>query len=297
MLAHSADGVALATRVAYRPGTPADAAAAGAICYEAFKSIAGRHAFPADFPSADAAIGLLSQLFARSDVSSVVAESNGRVIGSNFLWENGVIAGVGPITIDPAAQNGGVGRRLMLEVLARAKQRGFAGVRLVQATYHSRSLSLYTKLGFDAREALSNVQGPPLHVAIPGCEVRAARAADADGCNALCARIHGHGRAGELAEAIAHGSATVVERASRITGYATVIGFFGHAVAETNDDLKALIGAADGFAGPGLLVPTRNGELLRWCLAHGLRVVQPLTLMSVGLYNEPAGAFLPSIIY
>jgi hypothetical protein len=26
-------------------------------------------------------------------------------------------------------------------------------------------------------------------------------------------------------------------------------------------------------------------------------VVQPLTLMSLGLYNEPRGAFLPSIIY
>jgi predicted N-acetyltransferase YhbS len=283
--------------VTYRSGTPADAATAGAICYEAFKSIAGRHAFPADFPSADAATGLLSLLLARSDVYSVVAEMNGRIVGSNFLWENGVIAGVGPITIDPSAQNEGVGRRLMVEVLKRAKQRNFAGVRLVQAAYHSRSLSLYAKLGFDAREPLSNVQGPPLHVAVPGCAVRAARAADADDCNALCRRVHGHDRAGDLAEAIADGSATVVERAGRITGYATVVGFFGHAVAETNDDLKALIAAADGFAGPGFLVPTRNGGLLRWCLANGLRVVQPLTLMSAGLYNAPAGAFLPSILY
>ncbi|MEW6604593.1 MAG: GNAT family N-acetyltransferase, partial [Thermoproteota archaeon] len=35
----------------------------------------------------------------------------------------------------------------------------------------------------------------------------------------------------------------------------------------------------------------------QWCLEHGLRVVQPLILMSVGLYNEPAGAFMPSILY
>jgi hypothetical protein len=26
-------------------------------------------------------------------------------------------------------------------------------------------------------------------------------------------------------------------------------------------------------------------------------VVEPMTLMTVGLYNEPAGAFLPSILY
>jgi hypothetical protein len=33
------------------------------------------------------------------------------VVGSNFLWEGDAIAGVGPITVDPAAQNGSVGRR------------------------------------------------------------------------------------------------------------------------------------------------------------------------------------------
>jgi hypothetical protein len=44
-------------------------------------------------------------------------------------------------------------------------------------------------------------------------------------------------------------------------------------------------------------LPTRNGEVFRWCLENGLRVVQPMTLMSVGLYDEPAGAYLPSILY
>ena len=35
---------------------------------------------------------------------------------------------------------------------------------------------------------------------------------------------------------------------------------------------------------------------MRWCLEHGLRVTQPLTLMTVGLYNAPpesAGAVHP----
>jgi hypothetical protein len=44
-------------------------------------------------------------------------------------------------------------------------------------------------------------------------------------------------------------------------------------------------------------VPTRNAALFRWCLESGLRVVQPMTLMTIGLYNEPAGAYLPSILY
>jgi hypothetical protein len=93
------------------------------------------------------------------------------------------------------------------------------------------------------------------------------------------------------------GLASVVEREGRITAYATVLAFFGHAVAETNTDLQALIASVDSFDGPGILVPSRNSALFRWCLANGLRVVQPLTLMTVGLYNEPAGAWLPSILF
>ena len=89
----------------------------------------------------------------------------------------------------------------------------------------------------------------------------------------------------------------VVERAGRITGYTTRIGFFGHAIGESNDDLKALIGSAPSFAGPGFLLPTRNAPLLRWCLDHGLQIVQPMSLMSCGFYNKPAGAFLPSILF
>jgi len=30
---------------------------------------------------------------------------------------------------------------------------------------------------------------------------------------------------------------------------------------------------------------------------NGLRVVQPMTLMTSGLYNEPAGVYLPSVLF
>jgi hypothetical protein len=170
-------------------------------------------------------------------------------------------------------------------------------VRLVQVAYHLRSMSLYSKLGFEVREPLACLQGPALGLNIPGCEVRAASRADLEACNRVCFCVHGHERGGELADAIDRGTAQVVLRAGRITGYTTGVAFFSHTVCETTDDLKALIGAADAFGGPGFLAPLRNGELMRWCLGHGLRVVQPMTLMSIGLYNEPAGAWLPSILY
>ncbi|HET6342374.1 MAG TPA: GNAT family N-acetyltransferase [Gemmatimonadota bacterium] len=285
------------TTINLRAGRPDDGESCGSICYEAFRTIADQHNFPRDFPTPEVAAGLLSQLFSRSDIYSVVAEVERRVVGSNFLWENAMIAGVGPITVDPALQNVAVGRRLMEDVIRRAQDRGFAGIRLVQAAYHNRSLSLYAKLGFDAREPLSTVQGPAFGLEIPGYAVRSANEADLDACNKLCVRVHGHDRGAELLEAIKQGTATVVTHHGRVTGYATMVGFFGYAVGETNEDLKALIGAATEFPGPGFLLPTRNSELLRWCLGNGLRVVQPMTLMSIGLYNEPGGVFLPSVIY
>src|SRR5688572_4210724 len=225
-------------QIILRPGRPDDAAACGSICYEAFKTFAEHHRFPPDFPAPEIAIGLLSHILSRSDVYSVVAEADGKLVGSNFLWENAVIAGVGPITIDPAAQNVAVGKRLMEDVMRRAREREFAGVRLVQAAYHNRSLSLYTKLGFDAREPLSTIQGPALGFELPGHPVRAAREEDLPACNELCRRVHGHDRGLELCDAVRQGTATVVEHAGCISGYATVIGFFGHAVGESNEDLK-----------------------------------------------------------
>jgi predicted N-acetyltransferase YhbS len=282
--------------VALRQATVADVPELGRICYQAFGAIADQHNFPHDFPNVEVAAGLISFLAGHPGFYGVVAERDGRPVGSNFLDERSQIAGVGPITVDPGVQNGGVGRQLMQAVLDRADERGFLGVRLVQAGYHARSFSLYASLGFDVREPLACMQGDALRLTIPGRTVRPARESDLDTCNQLCRRVHGHTRAGDLADAIQAGTATVVEHAGRITGYATSIAFFGHAVGETDDDVKSLIGAAPAFEGPGFLVPARS-PLLRWCLSQKLRTVQLMTLMSVGLYNEPRGAFLPSILY
>ncbi|HUB86506.1 MAG TPA: GNAT family N-acetyltransferase [Verrucomicrobiae bacterium] len=280
-----------------RSGKPEDGPACGKICFDAFTAISNRHNFPPDIPSAEIATGFLTMLLSRPDIYSIVAEAGGKIIGSNFLWEGDTIAGIGPITIDPKNQDGGVGRRMMEDVMARVAQKNFAGARLVQAAFHSRSLSLYTKLGFDVREPLACIQGTPLKKSLPGFVVREAAPADLQACNELCRKVHGHDRKNELSGAVQQKTATVAARDGKIAGYTTGIGFFTHAVAENNDALKALIAAAPEFAGPGFLLPSRNGEVFRWCLNEGLRVTQPMTLMSIGLYNEPRGAFLPSILY
>jgi predicted N-acetyltransferase YhbS len=286
-----------AADVVIRVATPEDSAICGQICFEAFSSINATHGFPCDFPGPEAAAGVLSTMFSSDGFHCVVAEIDGRVVGSNCLDERSLIAGVGPITVNPEGQNSGVGRKLMQAVMDRANSRGAAGVRLVQAAFHNRSLSLYTNLGFDVRDPLSCLRGRTRERSIPGCVVRPAQAGDVDACNVLSRRVHGFDRGIELTQAVAQHTAAVVERGGRITGYATVLAFSGHATAETNPDLQALIASVDSFGGPGILVPSRNSGLLRWCLANGLKVVQPMTLMSTGLYNEPAGAWLPSILF
>jgi len=164
--------------VILRPGTPEDAEACGGICFEAFKSIAAEHNFPWPFPSAEVATGLMMRALAHPQVYSVVAERDGKVLGSNFLDERSPIAGVGPITVDPAVQNQTIGRQLMFDVLERGAQRSVAGVRLVQSAYNNRSLCLYTKLGFETRELLSRLDGDPLGIRFSGYEVRPAVKAD-----------------------------------------------------------------------------------------------------------------------
>lgn len=285
------------TPVTLRVATADDATACGQISFAAFSTISREHGFPPDIPNAEVGTAILSMIFSTPGFYCVVAESDGRIVGSNCLDERSMIRGVGPITVDPNTQNVGVGRKLMHAVMDRSKQKGAAGIRLVQAAFHNRSLSLYANLGFDIREPLSCMQGRTQQRSVPGCTVRQAAQADLETCNALSRGVHGFDRGADLAQAIEHGTARVVEREGRITGYATDLAFYGHATAECNIDLQALIASAESFGGPGILVPSRNNALFRWCLSNGLRVVQPMNLMTAGLYNEPSGAWLPSILF
>ena len=235
-------------------------------------------------------------MFSHPAFFCVVAEQNGKAIGSNCLDERTPIAGIGPITIDPAAQNRAVGRQLMQAVMTRATERKFAGIRLVQAAstivrsrYMRSSVSWCVSRcpvcrGRQFRKYCRGTRFGPRERETS----RPATTYVSESTATTWGRTH---------DAIQQGTAVVVEYGGNVTAYASSVAFFGHAVGETNEDLKALIAAAPAFQGSGILVPTRNAGLFRWCLENGLRVVQPMTLMTVGLYNEPAGAYLPSILF
>jgi predicted N-acetyltransferase YhbS len=284
-------------QVTVREAVDADWQECGRICFEAFATIAIRHGFPPDFPTVEAAAEPIRHLINHPQVYGVVAEADGRILGSSFLDERSLISAIGPVSVDPTAQDDGLGRALMGALLERVAERHAPGVRLVQIAYHNRSLSLYTKLGFDVRATFAAMHGEPLRLAMPGYAVRPACPDDEAECNALCVRVHGHDRAGELREAIASGTARVVEHLGQITGYTAGIAYWSHSVAGTNCDLQALIGAAEDFGTPGFLVPLDNAELFRWSLAHGLRVYFVANLMTAGIYQEPRGAYMPSVGY
>ena len=287
-----------------RPGNIDDADKVGTIIFNAFSTIAQRHGFHSDFPSIDIAKDTTMSLLSNPNFYSAIAEEDSKVIGINFLDErSNKVAGIGPLAVDPKSQNKGVGRQLMINTMQRAGDKKFAGMRLLQASYHNRSLALYASLGFETREPISTMQGKPIQtVTILGRNVRTATIEDIDYCNDICKQIHGHDRNGEIIDSIKQGSAKVAIHSGKITGYTCGLDFFNHSVGLTNDDIKALIAsvatADDGhYGGSGILIPTRNTQLFHWCLNNGLKLVQQLLLMTVGMYNEPAGSYMPSTLY
>lgn len=284
-----------------RPATPADHPDVARIVFDAFGWIAREHNFPPDFPQLEVARGMAQMALNHPKWFGVVAEVDGRVVGSNFLDQRDAIAAVGPITVDPSVHCKGIGRRLMQAVIDRGRQSGHPGIRLVQEPHNTISLPLYTSLGFDTTEPLALMTGKVAANPSPGVIVRPMTPADVPACAELCKRVHGFDRANELRDAIEPFRPHLLERGGRVVAYASAPAFWilNHGVAETDADLFDLLaGASAAFTEPlALLVPTRRGDFFRRCLAAGLRMVKPMTLMALGEYHQPKGAFWPSVGY
>jgi len=278
-----------------REGRIEDTQECAQICFDSFRAIAEEHNFQPDFPSVEAAVRVVSVMLEHEGFYCAVAERNGEVIGSNFLDERAEIVGLGPITVRRQAQDEGVGRLLLTDALERSDRRQATGVRLVQAAYHGRSMALYLKHGFEIREPLAAMTGTLRSIEMPDQNVRAVEVTDLDECEQLCLAVQGFSRNWELQDAISAGSALLAEHDGRVSAYTTNIGFGGHTVGRDAAAVMALVAATDRIRGSGFLLPLRSTDLLVWCLKQGLRIEQPLSLMSRGSYWEPQGVFLPSI--
>ena len=278
----------------------ADVETCGKIGFHAHKAISSAHGYPSEQPSIEFAVGMIKTLLANPNSWGALAERDSQILGSIFLhiFPPSPVAAIGPLTVEPSAE-GGVGRALMEASLVEARKRGYEQVRLVQSPSHLRSFVLYTKCGFTLREPLFLMHGNPVPSILgKKHDVRAARSEDISACNKICISIHGFSREMELRQAIDQRVATVnIDNGGNIAGYAAGLGFLGHAVAKTNEVLKALVANASAILGPGFFVPGRNSDLLRWLLDVGFRIVWPANLMTVGNYQDPTAPFLPSIAY
>ncbi len=286
-----------------RPIEQVDAEICGKIGYEAHKTISSAHGYPSEQPSEEFAIGLIRRLLDNPNSWGVLAERQDKTLGSVFLhkFPPSPVAVIGPLTVHPSVEGGGVGKMLIGAALSQAFKQNHDQVRLVQSPSHIRSFVLYTKSGFALREPLFLLQGQPLTSGINTSSSNNVRPVRDDGdislCNELCKVVHGFSRDMELRQAKDQGVATMIERDGAIAGYAAGLGIFGHAVARSNDDLKALIANAPAVLGPGFFAPARNREIINWLLDNGFQIGWPANLMTIGPYKEPPMPFLPSLAY
>ncbi len=267
----------------------------GRICYEAFKDLSDRHGFPSDFATIEFAQQVVGMLVAQEKAYSVGAFDDDAAKGSNFINMWGDVAGIGPISVDIAAQGEGIGRRLMDDVIATARSQGHDMIRLCQDAFNMQSLALYTAMGFDTREPLAYLALSSEGLSDPG--FRPATASDFDSMDELCQSIYRISRRGEYEVFLALGFPMFVLDRGQIVGY-QIGSALGHGVAETTGDMLTLF-AGYGANAPGAhaFVPIRDGELYRGALAAGHRNFKVMNLMSLGPYEDPQGTYAPSVMF
>ncbi|QOI99397.1 MAG: GNAT family N-acetyltransferase [Phycisphaeraceae bacterium] len=280
------------------PAKPEHAEELSRICHRAFDTLHERHRVHRDVPDEGVGRLIIGGVLHRPDYVGVVAARGGRIIGSNFLQLADAVCGVGPITVEPGVQARGVGRRLMQWVIDEARRRRGDGarVRLFQEAVNTASLSLYTSLGFRWRETAALMQPPPAVHDDPS--VRPMTTDDLPEAERLSERHSGSSRVNDTARLLSMGlPAFVRERAGRVAGY-QVATLFGHASAETDDDLLTLASQTARRVPPPMavvIVPMSRAPLFGAALASGFRVLKVLNGMSLGPCAPSPGPTFPSI--
>ena len=279
------------------PATEENIPVLSRICHEAFSALHDRCGVERDIPDATVGEMIISQVVKRPDYRGVVAVLDGQVVGSNFLFRSDEVAGVGPITVDPSVQSRGIGRILMQWAVDEARRMDIRQTRLFQEALNTTSLPLYTELGFDWRDGAALMQAKPAGEE-PDASVRPITAADLPAVESVSQAAYGFSRAGDAAQLIEwQVPGFVREREGRIVGYLFST-LFGHAGAETDEDLLAMAGEAARHLPPPLakyICPMGRPGLFRKALAAGHRHLKLLSYMSLGEYVAPTGPHFPSI--
>ncbi|OOG53159.1 GNAT family N-acetyltransferase [Polaromonas sp. C04] len=199
--------------------------AVNAVCLRPFE--------PGDLPAAHAMSSALKWphriedwQFALSLGQGVVAERNGKVLGTALSWQFGAnYATIGLVIVAPELQGQRIGNRMMSALLDRLEARNV----LLHATVAGRGL--YERLGFVTTGEIVQHQGMlgtlPTVAGREGDRLRPLRDADVESLIAIDARGAGMPRAELLRRLFAQGKTVVLERGGRVAGFA-VLRRYGH---------------------------------------------------------------------
>lgn len=268
------------------------------ICHLAFDTLHLKHNVHRDVPDEHVGGLIIGGVINRPDYTGVVAIENGRVVGSNFLLHADDVCGVGPITVDPRVQTRGIGRMLMQWVIDEARRLRGANVRvrLFQEAVNTTSLSLYTNLGFRWCDAAAMMN--PKAAEIDNPAIAPMTDADLPEVGRLSGERGGFSRERDAAQLLKLGlPGFVLRRDGRVVGY-QIASLFGHAAAETTEELLALCSHTARHVPPPMavvIVPMSQSAVFSAALQNGFRVAKVVNAMSIGAYELAKGPSLPSI--
>jgi hypothetical protein len=113
----------------------------GEIIYEAFNSVAIKYGYISNVNSVEEGSRLAWTLFHHGPCERLVAEVEGRVVGSACLSIRGDFAGLGPAVVDPYCQDKAMGKELISGVLKKAEN--LKSIRTFTESFNPAAFSLY----------------------------------------------------------------------------------------------------------------------------------------------------------
>jgi ribosomal protein S18 acetylase RimI-like enzyme len=269
----------------------------------AFNAVNARYGYPSEFPEPIISVLMARYYLSQDPEGCLVAERDGNICGSVFGRRRGDDVSIGPVTVDPASQAIGVGRRMMqalFDVYPEA-----ASFRLSQAAFNKESFSLYAKTGFAAAEEMVRLERPPAPLTPQDDEplVRAVTAENASLVADLDRRLTDVERGRDMPTHFGMGKVYVYGDDTDVQGYLATMPtpgptFLGPAVAQSEAQLAALIRAALRDVGPGaagLHLPARFAPTVAECFRLGFRLFCLETLMVRGEWRMPSAFYIHSM--
>jgi GNAT superfamily N-acetyltransferase len=296
----------LGMNVAYRQARLEDLEPASLVVQEAILDLRSRHGIPLPQPIDPPRF---QRLCLDDDPSGLwVAEADGAILGFGFSWMCDRFWFLAQLFVRPSVQASGVGMGLLARTLEQAVARGAENRALITFAYNTRSTGLYARHGLFPREPLYHMAAPAQNwrrkadAGLPAVLFEADDAAS-DLMGAIDVAVLGFRR--DAHHALLRGGqgmrAFRIGDAARPDGYAYIApnGHVGPLAVAPGADAGAVAATAlhcAMVAGPdqiSMMVPGRAGLVMATAMAHGLRIEEPLVVLSArpfGVWDR----YLPS---